>query len=105
MNAFVRFKLGLTEDEPAVKTYKEKLWVETADAKTPPIASSLALLEALHTRWALLLRSLSDEQFARRLTHPERGKVTLDDNLCIYSWHSKHHVAHITALREREGWR
>ena len=105
MNAFVRFKLGLTEDAPTVKTYEEKLWVETADSKTSPIGSSLALLEGLHTRWALLLHSLSDEKFGRKLTHPERGLVTLDDNLCMYSWHSKHHVAHITALREREGWR
>jgi hypothetical protein len=105
INAFVRFKLGLTEDAPTVKTYDEKLWAETADAKAPPIAVSMLLLEALHTRWATLLRSLAPEQWARKLTHPERGLVTLDDNLCIYSWHSRHHVAHITALREREGWR
>jgi hypothetical protein len=105
LNAFVRFKLGLTEDAPTVKTYKEKLWAETADAKTPPIATSLALIESLHARWAMLLRSLSSEQWARKLTHPERGLVTLDDNLCMYSWHSRHHVAHIIALRERQGWR
>ncbi|HWH60625.1 MAG TPA: putative metal-dependent hydrolase, partial [Terriglobales bacterium] len=104
MNAFVRFKLALTEDAPTVKTYEEARWAETADAKTPLIELSLVLLENLHARWVLLMRSLSDQEWARKLTHPERGLVTLDENLCIYSWHSRHHVAHITALRQREGW-
>lgn len=104
MNAFVRFKLALTEDAPTVKTYEEARWAETADAKTPPIELSLVLLENLHARWVLLMRSLSDQEWARKLTHPERGLVTLDENLCIYSWHSRHHVAHIVALRKREGW-
>jgi hypothetical protein len=104
MNAFVRFKLALTEDGPIVKTYEEARWAETPDAKTPPIELSMGLVENLHARWVLLMRSLSPEDWARKLTHPERGLVTLDENLCLYSWHSRHHVAHITALREREGW-
>jgi hypothetical protein len=104
MNSFVRFKLALTEDKPTIKTYEEALWAETADAKTPPIELSIGLLESLHTRWVLLMRSLTPEEWSRKVTHPERGVVTLDENLCLYSWHSRHHVAHITALREREGW-
>lgn len=104
MNAFVRFKLALTEDAPTVKTYEEARWAETADAKMPPIELSLPLLENLHARWVLLMRSLSEEEWARKMAHPERGLVTLDENLCIYSWHSLHHVAHIMALRNREGW-
>jgi len=101
MNAFVRFKLALTEDAPTVKTYEEARWAETADAKTPPIELSMALVQNLHARWVLLMRSLSEKDWARKLMHPERGVVTLDENLCLYSWHSRHHVAHITALRER----
>ena len=104
MNAFVRFKLALTEDAPTVKTYDEARWAQTADAKTPPIELSFALVESLHARWVLLMRALSEEEWGRKLMHPERGMVTLDENLCLYSWHSQHHVAHITALRKREGW-
>jgi hypothetical protein len=104
MNSFVRFKLALTEDSPTIKPYNEKLWAETPDAKNPPIDLSLGLIEGLHARWVLLLRSMAPQDWARKMTHPERGVVTLDENLCIYSWHSLHHVAHITALREREGW-
>jgi hypothetical protein len=104
MNAFVRFKLTLTEDKPTIKTYEESLWAETPEAKTPPIETSLALIENLHKRWVILLRALTEEQWARQLTHPERGLVTLDENLCLYSWHCLHHVAHITSLRKREGW-
>jgi hypothetical protein len=105
MNAFVRFKLALTEDKPTIKTYDESLWAETAEAKAPPIDMSLGLIENLHKRWVILLRSLTEDNWARQLTHPERGLVTLDENLCLYSWHCRHHVAHITALRERQGWR
>lgn len=104
MNSFIRFKLALTEDSPTIKPYNEKLWAEMPDAKNPPIGLSLALVESLHARWVLLMRSMEPQDWARKLIHPERGLVTLDENLCIYSWHSRHHVAHITALREREGW-
>jgi hypothetical protein len=104
MNAFIRFKLALTEDEPTIKPYREDRWAELADAKAP-IEASLALLENLHKRWVLLLRSLAPGDFARKLRHPELGVLTLDQTLAMYGWHSRHHVAHITSLRERNGWR
>lgn len=104
MNAYVRFKLALTEDEPAIKGYDEAAWSELPDARTGDIALSLALLEALHRRWTLLLRSVGDEQFARSFQHPELGLVTLEKNLQLYAWHGRHHLAHITTLRERMGW-
>jgi hypothetical protein len=104
MNAYVRFKLALTEQEPTIKPYDEKLWAALPDA-TAPIEISLALLAALHQRWVPLLRSMKPEDFARTLRHPEmNATITLDGNLRIYSWHGRHHVAHITALRERKGW-
>ncbi|MGB0036842.1 MAG: bacillithiol transferase BstA [Candidatus Acidiferrales bacterium] len=105
LNSYVRFKLALTESEPTIKPYDEKQWAELADAKSAPIEPSLALLESLHKRWVLLLRSLAPADWAKRFRHPERGMMTLDQNLALYSWHGKHHVAHITALRERNGWR
>jgi hypothetical protein len=105
LNSYVRFKLALTEDEPTVKTYDEALWAELADAKTAPIAPSLALLENLHTRWVLLLRSFTSAEWARTFRHAEWGQVPLDFTLAQYAWHGKHHVAHITALRERNSWR
>lgn len=104
MNSFVRFKLALTEDRPTIKTYQEALWAETVDAKRPPIEISVGLLENLHARWVMLLGSFGPRDWSRQLTHPELGLVTLDELLCLYSWHSRHHVAHITALRQREGW-
>lgn len=105
LNSYVRFKLALTEDEPTVKSYDEARWAELADAKTTPIAPSLVLLDNLHTRWVLLLRSFTSAEWARTFRHPEWGQVTLDFALAQYAWHGKHHVAHITALRERNGWR
>lgn len=105
MNAFVRFKLALTENEPTIKPYKEALWAETPDAKSAPIGPSVLLLEHLHERWVLLLRSMSAADWSRTLVHPERGVMTLGENLAIYAWHGRHHTAHITALRAREGWK
>jgi uncharacterized damage-inducible protein DinB len=105
MNSYMRSKLALTEQEPTIKTYEEALWAELADAKTAPVEPSLALLENLHTRWVLLLRSLTPAEVARKFRHPERGTMTLDENLALYAWHGRHHVAHITALRKRNGWR
>jgi uncharacterized damage-inducible protein DinB len=105
MNALTRFKLALTEDDPMVKTYEENLWAELADTKTPPIDPSLALLDNLHLRWEILLRSLTPDQFSRNFRHPGWGSQTVDFLLAQYSWHGKHHVAHITALRARNGWR
>lgn len=105
MNSYVRFRLALTETEPTIKPYDEALWAELADAKTAPVEPSLALLENLHARWVLLLRSLSDADWTRTFRHPELGLMTLEQNLALYDWHGRHHVAHITSLRERQGWR
>lgn len=104
MNAFVRFKLALTEDEPTIKPYDEARWAELADAKTP-VEPSLLLLENLHTRWVLLLNSLTPSDWRRKFRHPELGTMTLDETLQMYAWHGRHHVAHITALCQRNNWR
>jgi hypothetical protein len=105
MNSYVRFKLALTEDEPTIKPYDEARWAELADSRETPVKTSLALLENLHKRWVLLLRSLSPADCARKFRHPELGVTSLDQNLALYAWHGRHHVAHITSLRERNGWR
>jgi hypothetical protein len=104
MNAYVRLKLGLTEDNPTIKPYEEARWAELADTAATPVETSLALLEALHERWTHVLRSMTPADFARRLTHPENGPMTLDGLLATYDWHSRHHLAHITSLRQRMGW-
>jgi uncharacterized damage-inducible protein DinB len=104
LNAYVRFKLAITEEEPTIKTYEEKLWSELDDARTAPIEMSLALLEALHKRWVLFLKSLTPSNFARKFRHPELGIMNLDALLRLYAWHGRHHVAHISSLRERMGW-
>lgn len=105
MNAYVRFRLALTEDEPLVKPYNETGWAELADARTAPIEISLALLEPLHRRWVMLLKSLGPADFVRRFRHPDLGLMSLDKNLALYAWHGRHHVAHITSLCERMGWK
>ncbi|HZT31999.1 MAG TPA: bacillithiol transferase BstA [Bryobacteraceae bacterium] len=105
VNSYVRFRLALTEDEPAIKTYHENLWAELSDARTAPVETSLALLEALHERWVLLLRSLGPGDFARRFKHPEMGVMDLDRTTAVYAWHGRHHVAQINSLRQRMGWR
>jgi hypothetical protein len=105
MNAYIRFKLALTENEPTIKPYDEAAWAETGDVRETPIEVSLALLENLHTRWVVRLRSMSDSDFAKQFRHPEMGVVPLEKNLALYAWHGKHHVAHITSLRERNQWR
>jgi uncharacterized damage-inducible protein DinB len=103
-NAYIRFRLALTEDKPAIKAYREDQWAELLDARTSPVEVSLALLEMLHTRWTTLLRSLTEEQWLRSFLHPELGEVTLYRNLALYAWHGRHHAAHITSLRSRMGW-
>jgi uncharacterized damage-inducible protein DinB len=105
MNAYVRFKLAATEEEPTIKTYEEARWAELADAKTAPIEPSLALLENLHKRWVVFLRSLAPEDWSRKFRHPELGTMSLEQNLALYAWHGRHHVAHVTALRERLNWK
>ena len=103
MNAFVRLKLALTEDNPTVKPYDEKAFAGLPDQRLP-IDASLSILDGLHARWVAILRALTPQQFARPLYHPEIGAITVDYLVQTYGWHSRHHVAHITRLREREGW-
>ena len=104
MNAYVRFKLALTEEMPTIKPYDQALWALTPDVRGP-VGPSLVLLAALHERWVLVLRGMGPAEFARRLNHPESGVLTLDRMLAMYAWHGRHHTAHITGLRERMGWR
>ena len=104
LNAYVRTKLALTEDEPTIKPYDEKRWAELADSRLTPVETSLGLLEALHERWNHLLRAMSDADFGRTFRHPEHGARTVDWMTALYAWHSLHHVAHVTSLRERNGW-
>jgi uncharacterized damage-inducible protein DinB len=101
--AYTRFKLALTEDWPMIKPYDEAAWAELADSKLP-IDDSIAMLDALHDRWVALLESMSEEDFAKGYDHPENGRQALAKALAIYDWHSRHHVAHITELRARQGW-
>jgi uncharacterized damage-inducible protein DinB len=104
MNAYIRFKLALTEDEPTIKPYMEDRWAKTPDVLGTPLETSLALLESLHDRWVRLLRGLQPEQWTRTFRHPELGTVSLEKNLALYAWHGQHHTAHITELRRRMGW-
>ncbi|HKC72073.1 MAG TPA: bacillithiol transferase BstA [Terriglobales bacterium] len=102
MNAYIRFKLALTEPDPTIKPYEQQLWAELADSRETPVETSLTLLECLHRRWVLLLKSIADGDWQRTFRHPELGIVRLDTNLALYAWHGRHHVAHITGLRELE---
>jgi hypothetical protein len=104
LNAYVRFKLALTEEEPTIKPYAEDRWAVLADSQSTPIEVSLMLLESLHTRWMRLLGSLAAADWKRTFRHPELGVVSLEKNLALYAWHGRHHVAHVTSLRERNGW-
>jgi uncharacterized damage-inducible protein DinB len=104
LNSYVRFKLALTEDEPTIKPYAEDRWAELPDTQQTPVDVSLALLDSLHDRWVRLLRSLTPEQWKRTFRHPDLGPMSLEKTLALYAWHGRHHVAHITALREREDW-
>lgn len=103
-NAYIRFKLSLTEEWPTIKPYDEAAWAELADSRWLPIEGSLQFIEALHGRWVALLESLTDEDFHRGYNHPDSGHVNLARALSLYDWHSRHHLAHITSLRSRQGW-
>jgi hypothetical protein len=103
-NASVRFRLALTEERPTIKPYDERAWAELVDAKTGPVEVSLSLLDALHVRLVVLLRSLDELGWQRAFVHPDRGPMTLEHTAGLYAWHGRHHVAHITALRQRNGW-
>lgn len=104
LNAYCRFKLALTEDQPTIKPYHEELWAQLSDTKQTPLEVSLSLVEALHYRWIVLLKTMSTTDYDRSFNHPELGRVPLHKNVALYAWHSNHHVAHITSLRERMGW-
>jgi hypothetical protein len=104
LNAYIRFKLALTEDAPTIKPYDEGAWATLKDSELTPVDVSLTLLESLHARWTMLLQSLTAEDFKRTFKHPESGPHDLDWMLALYSWHGNHHVSHITNLRERMGW-
>ncbi len=105
LNAYVRFKLALTEDQPTIKPYDEERWAELADTPGTPPRVSLDLLTYLHERWVNLLRSLDEQQWQRAFYHPEQERLlSLDEALVMYAWHGAHHTAHVTQLRERMGW-
>lgn len=104
LNSYVRFKLALTEDEPTIKPYAEDRWAELADTKATPVEVSLTMLDSLHDRWVRLLRSLTPTEWTRTFRHPDLGAMTLEKTLALYAWHGRHHVAHITTLRQRNGW-
>ena len=95
MNAYVRMKLAATEDAPTIRTYEESRWAELPEAKTGPIAMSLALLDALHTRWVAFMRALPEPAFTRTFAHPGWGSVSIERAIAMYEWHGRHHAAHI----------
>ena len=104
LNAYVRFKLALTEDVPTVRPYDEALWARLPDAMSGELGVPLSLMDAVHARWLACIRAVSPASFDRTYRHPEMGVVSLDQQLALYAWHGRHHVAHITSLRERQGW-
>lgn len=105
MNAYIRFKLALTEENPTIKPYQEERWAELADSKFGTLEDSLAMLKALHSRWSHVLQNISAAEWERTFTHPQYKRTTsLQFNLGLYAWHSQHHVAHITQLRKQKGW-
>lgn len=104
INAFIRWKLALTEDAPPVKAYNEQAWALLEDARSTPIETSLRLVEDIHDRWLRIIKSMDEAQFSRTYVHSESGVRTLDYMLALYEWHGPHHIAHITRLKERMGW-
>lgn len=105
MNALIRLKLALTEENPIIKPYREELWAESEDSKKMPIQPSLWILEGVHIRWTVLLTSLSNSDLKRKFTHPEHGlEFTLNENMGNYAWHCNHHLAHITTLKQNKTW-
>lgn len=105
INAYIRFKLGLTEENPTIKAYDQDAWAQLPDTKNLPVNISLTLLHALHARWYQLMYDMTPEQWQRTVYHPQRKQtLSLWDLLKSYSWHSRHHTAHITNLRDRMRW-
>jgi len=105
LNSYIRFRQAITEDVPTIKPYDEAVWAELPDAKSAPVEASLDLLDGMTQRWVMLLRSFNDAQWKRKFNHPERGEMTVDMNLALYEWHGRHHLAHITNLAQRNGWK
>ena len=103
MNGYIRLKLALTEHVPTIKPYDQDAWSALPDSRLP-IELSLTILDAVHRRWHVLWRATTDDQFARTFRHPDLGELTVETHLHLYAWHSRHHVAHVTSLRAREGW-
>lgn len=105
MNAYIRFKLTLTEDNPTIRPYREERWAELPEARYAQIELSLKILEALHARWTLVLRYMSSTDWTRTYYHPDNKRTyRLDEALGLYAWHSEHHIAHITYFRKNTGW-
>ena len=104
MNAYIRWRLALTEPEPTIKPYAEAEWAKLEDAAHAPVEVSLRLLDPLHERWVRMLRAVQPEEFSRTFRHPEHGIRTLDWMLFLYAWHGRHHTAHITELKKQRGW-
>lgn len=104
LNAYVRFKMTLTEEIPTTKSYDQERWAELEDSRTAPVEDTLSVFEGLYRRWIILLRSLNAEDFARKLHHPDAGIISLDGYLSMCVWHGLHHTAHITSFRERKNW-
>ena len=97
MNSYIRTKLALTEAEPTIKPYDQDRWVMLPDSNLP-VDVSLNILDGLHHRWVVLLRSLAEQDFARTFVHPELGPMILDKNIALYAWHGRHHTAHIMSI-------
>lgn len=104
MNAYIRFKLALTENVPTIKPYEEGAWARLRDTEVTSVEVSMNLLEALHIRWVNLLQAMKPDDFQRKFNHPESGVHNVDWLLGLYSWHGNHHLAHITTTRERMKW-
>ena len=97
LNAFCRFKLALTEETPTIRPYLEDRWADLSDSRLP-IEPSMKIIEGVHARWTEILKSMSEEDFQKRLNHPETGEWTLNKMLGLYAWHGRHHVAHINSV-------
>ena len=104
INSYVRFKLVATENQPTIKTWEQSDWAVLEDAVSMPVDVSLSLLDSLHQRWVVFLKSLTEEDMKKKFVHPEAGLLTVEENIWNYSWHSRHHTAQITASRDRKGW-
>jgi DinB superfamily len=104
MNAYIRVRLGLTENWPTIVPYQENIWAELEDARAADVSSSLGLLEALHVRWVRLFTSLEEQDWKRGYVHPENGRESIEQVAILYDWHGRHHTAHVTQLSARMGW-